>query len=39
MREMSGQSLEVKHVGRRLDSLLLRKLGRSPAGFKNRLLG
>lgn len=38
MREMSGQSPEVKHAGRRLDSLLLRKLGRNPAGFKNRLL-
>ena len=30
---------EAKDVGRRLESLLLRKLGRSPAGFKNRLLG
>lgn len=40
MTEMAvAKAPEVKDVGRRLESLLLRKLGRSPAGFKNRLLG
>lgn len=30
---------EVKHVGKWLESLLLRKLGVKPAEFKNRFRG